>query len=264
MCVLISCETGGSSVPPWVVEDHFDEFDQGQPCFDQGQPCFDQGQQSLEKESRGGVSLSRWLGDRAARDTARRISERLECPITENPYSPLLLDVSRSPRHRQLFSSVTRHWSQASRSRLINEVHTPYRQSVRQQVSRLLVRFPYVVHLSIRTFASVNRGVRRRADIGLGYDPQHPFEADFCLDWIDELYDAFPMLRVRRNYPHRGTVDSITKAMRCHFAGMNYLGIDVQLNQAWAARPVAIRDQVLDAAAESLGTITRMYQSEAA
>jgi hypothetical protein len=53
------------------------------------------------------------------------------------------------------------------------------------------------------------------------------------------------MLRLRRDYRRRGTTDSISKAMRGEFSA-NYLGIEVLLNRALAARPVAIRDEAID------------------
>ena len=78
----------------------------------------------------------------------------------------------------------------------------------------MLVRAPYVVHLSIGTFDLLSKkGKLQRADIGLLYDPAVDEEVDLCIDWFNSMYDDVPMLRVRRNYPRRGTADNITKAM---------------------------------------------------
>ncbi len=250
MCVFISCETGGSNLPPWV-KSH---------AVSQGGAS----QSDSQHERLGQLTPVEWKGDTAARFAARRMARRLDCPLVENRYSPQLIDVSRSPHHRELFPGLTRSWDELARDRLITEIHTPYRQSNRQQIARMLLQWPHVIHLSVRTFASVNHGFRRRADVGLGYDPRQTDEVDFCLDWIDELYEVLPMVRVRRNYPRRGTIDSITKAMRNHFAGMNYLGIELQLNRAWVARPLAVRERALDAMTKSLATITQMLQSDAA
>ena len=128
----------------------------------------------------------------------------------------------------------------------------------------MLLRSSHVVHLSVRTFDLRFRGKTRRADAGLLYDPARADEVDICLDWIDEMYDAVPMLRVRRNYPRRGTSDSITKAMRAEFADQNYIGIELLLNRAWAGRKLAVRDQVIDGICWALQAITETSQSKAA
>jgi hypothetical protein len=96
------------------------------------------------------------------------------------------------------------------------------------------------------------------------YDPSRDEEVDLCLDWIDEMYDVIPMLRVRRNYPRRGTTDSITKSMRSEFSDRSYLGIEVLLNRAWAGRPLAIRDETVDAMCGCLQRVIEWPQSEAA
>ena len=89
-------------------------------------------------------------------------------------------------------------------------------------------------------------------------------EVDFCLDWIDDLYEIAPMLRVRRNYPRRGTQDSITRAMRTEFSNQPYVGIELALNRAWASRPLKIRDEAIDGLSDSLLEIFRVPSVEAA
>jgi len=270
MCVCISCDTGGSRLPDWLsphvgatsVSGHADR--------------------AANRDDVGGKTRDHEGADRAARFAAQRLAERLDAPLIENEFSPRLVDVGRSVGNRRLFPSQASEWilsqgdgavasrtrslswGKADRTRLVEEIRTPYRKSIRQQISRLMIRHPFVVHLSVRTFAAKYRGGHRRTDIGLGYDPGAAHEVAFCLDWIDELYDRMPMVRVRRNYPRRGTIDSVTRAMRRHFAGMPYLGIELQLNRAWAARPVAARDRVLSGIASTLRGLTTLLQSEAA
>ena len=128
----------------------------------------------------------------------------------------------------------------------------------------MLSRSSYVIHLSLQSFPLGEGKHRRRADLGLLYDPAEEDEVDVCLDWIDEMYDGLEMLRVRRNYPQRGTRDSISKAMRAEFAGENYLGIEMMVNQAWAAREIVVRDQVIDGICTALQTVLEIPQSKAA
>jgi predicted N-formylglutamate amidohydrolase len=192
------------------------------------------------------------------------MSENLRTPLITNDYSSQLIDVRRSLRNRQLFSDATRNWSAADRQRLIDTIYTPYRDRLRTSLSRMLSRSPYVIHLSVHSFPLGEGKNRRRADMGLLYDPAEEDEVDVCLDWIDEMYDEIEMLRVRRNYPQRGTRDSITKAMRSEFAGKNYLGIELMVNQAWAARQIPVRDEVIDGICWTLETVLEIPQSKAA
>ncbi len=270
MCVCISCDTGGSRLPDWLS-----------PYAD-ATSLPGHADRSANRDGAGGRTREQDAADRAARFAARRLAERLDAPLIANEYSPRLVDVGRSVGNRRLFPSPASEWissqgdgpaaarprppswRKAERTRLVEEIHAPYRTAIRQQISRLMIRHPFVAHLSVRTFAVKYRGGHRRTDIGLGYDPGAAHEVAFCLDWIDELYDRMPMVRVRRNYPRRGTIDSVTRSMRRHFDGMPYLGIEVQLNRAWAARPVAARDRVLSGIASTLRGLTTLLQSEAA
>ncbi len=128
-----------------------------------------------------------------------------------------------------------------------------------------MARSCFVVHLSVRTFELRNhQGKLRRADVGMLYDPSVDDEIDLCLDWLDAMYEEVPMLRARRNYPRRGTTDSITKTMRGEFSANSYLGIELLLNRAWAARPVATRDHAIDGICRSLKSILSASHSEAA
>lgn len=127
-----------------------------------------------------------------------------------------------------------------------------------------MLRYSCAIHLSVRTFDWLCKGKPRRADLGLLYDPANRDELDFCLDWMDELYDEAAMLRVRRNYPRRGTTDSLTKSMRAEFAGLPYLGIEVHANRAWVGRDVPMRDLAIDGIVWSLRTITDDVATEAA
>lgn len=236
MSTLISCETGGGRVPPRLA-----------PAVAALEPA---------------CVLARQ--DQAAGHAAGVIASRLGATLLKNEFAPYLIDVSRSLRHRQLFPPDGCKLSRDDRRWLIEQVHQPYRAEVRQHVARQLLRDGYVIHLSVRTFEPFRNGQHRRADVGLLYDPGRAAEVDLCLDWIDEMYEALPMLKVRRNYPRRGTADSLTKAMRQEYEGMNYFGIELQLNRAWANRPIRIREQVLEGIAECFAEVVQPCRSDAA
>ncbi|QDV63127.1 N-formylglutamate amidohydrolase [Crateriforma conspicua] len=238
MSVLISCETGGDRVlipEPWNDDPQWRQL---------------------------GDSVA--SGDAHAWYAAASLSRLLHVPLLSSPHSPDWIDVSVSQHHRRLFSPQSKRLPAAARQRLIDLAFVPYRQQVAQRIESMLRTGRPCIHLSIRTFESRLGDQIRRGDVGLGYDTGQPAEVHFCLDWIDDLYESMPNVRVRRNYPRRGSNDSLTKAMRAKYASRGYLGIEVQLNRAWVARPVKIRDEVLAGLAESLEYMLQSLPSEAA
>ncbi|PHQ36820.1 N-formylglutamate amidohydrolase [Rhodopirellula bahusiensis] len=203
--------------------------------------------------------------DREAGLAARLIADHAECDLIANPYRADLVDVGRSVHHRNLFRPSVRKLPAKVRKAILSEIRTPYRETVRRRISEMLLQYPYVVHLSIRTFAArTASGQWQRGDVGLLYDPGRADELDWCLDLSDELYFAMPDLRVRRNHPGRGTNDSLTKAMRKHFYDVHYLGVEVVLNRAWVARPVLRRREVLRVLANAIREVTPEATPQAA
>lgn len=238
MSVLISCEVGGNRIPAEIA--------------------------AMARATGDALPKQTACGDETAKYLAERMSSRLYAPLIANEDSSQLIDVTHSLHHRQLFPKRTRGWTAENRQWLIDQIHTPYRERVREGIRQMFRHFPYVIHLSIRSFPLKQGGKIRRADAGLLYDPGQDDEVDLCLDWIDEMYELIPMLRVRRNYPRRGTTDSLTKSMRSEFADRNYLGIEVLVNQAWCGRVSPIREEVIDGMCDTLKTLTTQAKSDAA
>lgn len=228
MAILISCETAGISLPEQLLG------------------------VGIETDSRAPNRHSGPSIDNDAGEIADRLASLLAVPCVQNPYRHDLIDVTRSLRHRQLYGPLTSDWNAEQRQRLIETAYQPYRERVQAAIETILQQYNFVIHLSVRTFALREGSKLRRTDIGLLYDPGRIDELNLCLDWIDELYDAYPNLLVRRNYPRRGTVDSLTKAMRGQFPAEQYLGIDVWMNRAWASRKVRLRDEAIEQFAGAL------------
>jgi hypothetical protein len=78
------------------------------------------------------------------------------------------------------------------------------------------------------------------------------------------LLDRLPMIRVRRNYPMRGTREGLTQSLRREFPPESYLGIELQMNQAWCARELLISRHVLDGIIDRLTELCGVDQSFAA
>ncbi|GAA5505653.1 N-formylglutamate amidohydrolase [Novipirellula caenicola] len=203
-------------------------------------------------------------GDDAARYVARRMAKLLQSPIIENKYTSALIDVTRSARHRSVMPAEVRKWPREVRDRLIQEVHADYRNRVQAAIEQNSRRHGFTIHVSVRSFALKSEGRLRRTDVGLLYDPSREDEMAFCLDWIDEMYDLAPMIRVRRNYPRRGTTESLVTAMRSHFTADDYIGVELLLNRAWAGRRVALRDQAIEGICKSLDEVLEFQAADAA
>jgi predicted N-formylglutamate amidohydrolase len=106
--------------------------------------------------------------------------------------------------------------------------------------------------VSVHTFAAVLDGRHRRCDVGLLYDPSRELEAAFCSEWQARLVEAVPGLVVRRNYPYRGIADGLVTWLRRRLPANDYLGIELELNQALSVRRGAAWRRLLDALAVTL------------
>ena len=87
-----------------------------------------------------------------------------------------------------------------------------------------------IVHLGIHSFTPVLNGMVRNADIGILYDPARPLERKFAQVIKAEILRLYPKMRVRFNYPYKGSSDGLTTALRKKF-GPRYVGIEIEMNQ---------------------------------
>ncbi|TWU02052.1 N-formylglutamate amidohydrolase [Neorhodopirellula pilleata] len=209
--------------------------------------------------------LSRRGVDREAYFAARKLAHHGGSELICNEFRSDLVDVGRSLHHRDLFPPQVRALPVETRDAIIEEIYHPYRNRVQQRIAELLQTWSYVVHLSVRTFdAKTTGGDWQRGDLGLLYDPARKDELDWCLDLFDELFASVRELKVRRNHPHRGTNDSLTKSMRAEFPPDRYLGVELTLNRAWVSRPVIRREKVLERIGRCIGRLANASIERAA
>ncbi len=233
MSLLITCENGGNKIPPFVS----DAFRSAEAVSDLASPVgYEPG----------------------ARAAAAHVAERTGAILVACPFSRLAIDVNRSAHHRSLFSRYTKPLAREIRQELVRRVYEPYRRQVHGAIEKILQSHAYVIHIAVRTFPLQGKHGPRRTDVGLVYDPCREDELDFCLDWYEEMYDEVPWIRVRRNYPVRGRHDSLVKSLRETYSADEYLGIEIHLNQAWAARRTRIRKQSFIGISDTLATILDM------
>ncbi len=202
---VVTCEHGGNRVPA-PLRKHF---------------------------TRHAVLLSSHRGwDPGALMLAKRLAKTLAAPLHYSTTSRLVVDLNRSPHHRELFSAVTRKLDAAERNRILQLHYQPYRAAVVAAIDAQLAHGARVVHLSAHSFAPRLNGVVRNADVGFLYDPKRCREAILCDAWTRAVVAALPALRVRRNYPYRGSADGLTSALRRRYRAAQYVGIEIELNQA--------------------------------
>ncbi len=256
MCLLITCETGGATIPAWFHTQT--GLGPVAPSVDNASAGARSGRQEANRSPgipEPGMRRIAAAADQPARYAASSMAAQLGSQLILNEYSCELIDLTRSLQNRQLFPKLTRGCSQEDRQKLVDLVYRPYRDRVETAIQALFSAHGFAIHLSVRSFNLRSQGKIRRTDVGLLYDPSRDDEVDLCVDWINEMWWRVPMLRVRRNYPRRGTANGLIPSLRQQFAGENYLGVEVWLNRAWARREVAKRDEAISGICSSLQAI---------
>jgi predicted N-formylglutamate amidohydrolase len=169
--------------------------------------------------------------DFGALEIAEALGRRLRTkPITATT-TRLLVDLNRSLHHRAIFSDYSRVLSPTERADVLAKYYLPYRSRVEREVERALADDRgLLVHVAAHSFTAALKGERRNCDIGFLYDPGRALERRFIDAWHAELHAQAPTLRVRRNYPYRGTSDALVTHLRRRH-GARYAGVELEVNQ---------------------------------
>jgi predicted N-formylglutamate amidohydrolase len=162
---------------------------------------------------------------------ARTLARRFRAPLVAATVSRLLVDLNRSLGHPQLFSEVMHGTTGPRRAAAIDQYYLPYRRRVEKIVGSRVAGGRRVVHISAHSFTPELNGEVRDADVGLLYDPGRHEEAQLCAKWKSALSSRAPWLRVRRNYPYRGTGDGLAAHLRRSMPRGAYVGIELEINQ---------------------------------
>jgi predicted N-formylglutamate amidohydrolase len=210
---LLSCEHGGKRVPARY------------------RPLFTGAAAQAALQGHGGCDLG-------ALRLAKRLAAQLRVPLLAADVTRLLVDLNRSRGHPALFSEWTAPLGRHAKRMLLERYYDPHRSRVEAAVAQSPQP---VCHIGVHSFAPALRGLRRRADVGLLYDPARPRERALCHRWKQLLRELAPALRVRRNDPYRGASDGLTTALRRRFGAGRYLGIELEINQALLTGPAGPR-----------------------
>jgi len=168
-----------------------------------------------------------------ARDLAAALAARLPVRLVYSTTSRLLVDLNRSIGHPRLHGDVVRALDACARRAIVARHYAPYREQVEHTVEAAMANGARVLHVSCHSFTPALDGNTRNADIGLLYDPARETEACLVRAWRTALRRACPGLRVRFNYPYRGTADGLTTSLRRRFPEPGYTGIELEVNQSY-------------------------------
>lgn len=174
--------------------------------------------------------------DIGARCLAETLATTLGAGLSLGRATRLLVDLNRSPTSRACFSECTRGLPASVKAEILDRWHRPWRETVLRRISDLIKSGSGVTHLSVHTFTPVLDGCVRTADVGLLYDSARSAEAALAAAWRRRLIVGDSTLRVRRNYPYRGSSDGTTRWLRTQFPDGRYVGIELEVNQRF---PVA-------------------------
>jgi len=155
-------------------------------------------------------------------------------PLLHTPISRLLVEVNRSVGHPRLFSKYTAQLDPVTRQAILARYYYPHRERVESWIAERVATGGRVIHVALHTFTPMLNGEVRNADIGLLYDPRRSAEKTLCGHWRRAIQQVHVDLRVRCNYPYRGSDDGLTTHLRRQFKAGRYLGVELEVNQKWS------------------------------
>jgi predicted N-formylglutamate amidohydrolase len=202
--LLVSCEHGGNEVPAEYA-----------PLFAGAERVLD----SHRGLDYGALQVARAFGERLGID-----------PITATT-TRLVVDLNRSPYHRNVFSEYTRPLDRARRAAALDKHYWPYRRRAEAAVERAVRAGRFVLHVSSHSFTPELAGEVRNCDIGFLYDPRRPSEVRFIDAWDEAVRARAPELVARRNYPYKGVSDSLVTHLRRRHPDRSYAGVELEVNQ---------------------------------
>ena len=158
----------------------------------------------------------------------------------EGKFSRLFVDLNRTITNKSAFSEYYEQLDKATASKVKAQATaywSEYRAAIEKFVdsalkpkTRAAKSEPEIVHLGIHSFTPELNGKVRNTDIGILYDPSRPQECELAQVIKDEIKRLYPAMKVRFNYPYKGTSDGLTTTLRKKF-GSRYVGIEIEINQ---------------------------------
>lgn len=157
----------------------------------------------------------------------------------EGKFSRLFVDLNRTITNKSAFSDYLRDNENAKAA--ATAYWKEYRENVEKFVAKNIGASKKgaknngkegadIVHLGIHSFTPALNGKVRNADIGILYDPKRPQERAYANVIRGEIKRLYPHMKVRFNYPYKGSSDGLTTSLRKKY-GPRYMGIEIEINQ---------------------------------
>ena len=144
----------------------------------------------------------------------------------EGKFSRLFVDQNRTITNKSASSDYLRNDEKAKAQATI--YWTEYRTAIEKFVKATPKK--EIIHLGIHSFTPELNGKVRNTDIGILYDPSRPKECELAQVIKAEIKRLHPEMKVRFNYPYKGTSDGLTTTLRKKI-GPRYAGLEIEINQ---------------------------------
>ena len=149
----------------------------------------------------------------------------------EGKYSRLFVDLNRTLTNKSAFSEYYEALDKATVAKAKAQATaywTEYRAAIEKFVKANAKK--EIIHLGIHSFTPELNGKVRNTDIGILYDPSRPKECELAQVIKAEIKRLHPEMKVRFNYPYKGTSDGLTTTLRKKI-GPRYAGLEIEINQ---------------------------------
>lgn len=176
--------------------------------------------------------------DHGAFEIVEHISDVLGLAVHAGAFTRMFVDLNRPPDHADVIPANSygapvpgnARLSPSERSARIATFHAPYWDAVRRDVTARLRDRDGVLHFSSHSFDPSLDPRNRTYDVGVLYDPSHPFEAELAERLMFQLRGAG--LDVRANLPYSGVGPAICTTLREELRGERYAGIELETSHA--------------------------------
>lgn len=184
-------------------------------------------------------------------ELAAALCARLNAPLLSGKATRLLVDLNRSPGHRQYFSEFSRVLPQSAQAELVSRYWQPHWSAYREHIERA---HSSLVHLACHSFTPILDGKRRNAEIGLLYDPGRAGEQALARRIASAIGILQPALRIRMNYPYRGTANGMGQQHRRWFSETRLRTLELEINTDLLERSdwSGVRESVVEACAHAV------------
>ena len=149
----------------------------------------------------------------------------------EGKYSRLFVDLNRTLTNKSAFSEYYEALDKATVAKAKAQA-TAYWNEYRAAIEKFVKANAKkeIIHLGIHSFTPELNGKVRNTDIGILYDPSRPKECELAQVIKAEIKRLHPEMKVRFNYPYKGTSDGLTTTLRKKL-GPRYAGLEIEINQ---------------------------------